>query len=90
MSTREYLSVEESSKTIASEIMEYGSSRGWVGNNQVARNVEHRLSKFNIGLTDPKSGTWSHREKGTRFFMAMNLISMVKSKASDLAAKIKK
>ena len=65
--TRDYLSVQEASKTIASEVVESGSSKGWAtvnGNNLgVARDLERHLAKFNIGYTDAKTGTWGSRQE---------------------------
>lgn len=87
---REYLSIEEAAQTIAGEIVHSGSSTGWVGNADIARDLEKHLSKFNIGYTNPKTGTWAHRTNGTRYFTALKWVNAAKTKAGSLFASIKK
>jgi len=87
---REYLSVEEASKVIAGEVAQNGTSREWVGNTEIAREIEQHLAKFNIGYIDPKTGTWSHRRNGTRYFTAIKMLNVAKNKVGSLLSNIKK
>jgi len=87
---REYLSPNEASAVIASEVAQYGVSKSWTGNLDVASEVEKNLAKFNIGYVDPKSGTWSYKRNGTRFFSSLNLLNGAKGKLFSLMSVIKK
>jgi hypothetical protein len=87
---REYLSVADSSKQIAGEVAQYGSSKDWSGDQDLAKEVERHLSKFNIGYTDPKGGGWSHKTGGTRYFATMKFMNFAKNKVNDLVSSIKK
>lgn len=81
---RDYISVNEASKTIINEVIDTGSSKNWTRANQnnleLATSVEKTLAKYNIGLTDPKTGTWSPRSGGTRFHVTMTAVDTVKNK----------
>ena len=83
---REYLSVEEAAKSIAGEVMHSGASAGWVGNTDIARDLEKHLAKFNIGCTNPKTGTWGHRTNGTRYFITMKWMDSAKSKLGSVVS----
>lgn len=66
-----YESAEEDAAYIAGEVIRKGQSAGWVNeedSKQVAAEIERILAQFNIGLTNPTTGTWGRRQGGTRFF----------------------
>lgn len=91
---RDYLSVSEASKKIAGEVLEFGVSKNWAPVDQnsidLAKDLEKYLSKFNIGYTDNKSGTWSHRRDGTRYFSALDMMSFAKGKLNNFISSLKK
>lgn len=87
---REYLSVEEAGKLIAGEVAQYGASKSWMGNPDIAKALERHLSKFNIGYTDPNTGTWTHRRGGTRYFATLNFINNTKTKVGSIWSGLRK
>lgn len=91
---REYLSVPETGKIIASEVVETGSSKNWsrVNNNNLAlaKDLEKHLAKFNIGYTDPRNGSWSTKRDGTRYFSTMSLVGLAKGRVETFLASFKK
>lgn len=87
---REYLSFEEASKFIAGEVAQFGQSKGWTGNPDIAQEVEKHLSKFNIGYTDPTTGTWTFKHRGTRYFASIKYMNLAKSKVGNLISSFRK
>lgn len=89
---RDYLSVSEASKVIASEVIEGGKSSNWSpvneNNLKVAKELEKHLSKFNIGYTNPKEGTWTAKKDGTRYFNTLQFIGFAKGKLNSLISSI--
>lgn len=83
---REYLSVIEASKQIASDIIQYGVSKGWSGNNDIALDLEKKLSQFNIGF-DVKTKGWIYKTGGTKYFKTLKLMHALKSKVNSLINK---
>lgn len=86
---REYLSVQETGKTIVSEVVQYGVSKSWAGDAEIARELEKYLAKFNVGYVDPKTGSWSHCRNGTRYFTTMKFMSSAKDKIGSIVSAIK-
>jgi len=87
---REILSVTEAGKAIAGEVTQYGKSNNWVGTNEISKELEKHLAKFNIGCTDPHTGTWSHRTGGTRYFTTINIVNNAKNKVQSILSSFKK
>jgi hypothetical protein len=89
---RDYLSVSEASKAIASEVIETGKSSNWTAANEnnltLARDLERHLAKFNIGYTSPNTGTWTARRDGTRYFSTMKLVGLAKGKLGSLISSL--
>jgi hypothetical protein len=64
---------------IAQQVVQYGKSNGWAAPKDsmqmhLAQQIEVELGKFNIGLVDPKNGTWGHHPGGTHFFRHMQAV----------------
>jgi hypothetical protein len=58
---------------IAQQVVSYGKSGPWATpvdpmQKHLAAQIEHELTKFNIGLVDPVKGVWSHHPGGTHVF----------------------
>lgn len=91
---RDYLSVNETGKIIASEVVADGNSKGWGKPDQngitLAIELEKHLAKFNIGLKEPRAGIWGTVRNGTRYFNGMRLLKMVKTKVSSLTQALRK
>lgn len=91
---RDYISVSEASHVIASEVVQNGQSKNWARVNEnslaVARDLERHLAKYNIGFTDPKTGTWSTSRGGTRYFSTLSGISFLKNKMGTVLSSVTK
>ncbi len=87
---KEILSVTDAGKTIASEVVQYGKSTNWSGSNEISKELEKHLAKFNIGCTDPATGTWAHRNNGTRYYTTITYVNNAKSKFKSVFSKFKK
>lgn len=64
MQTRKYsyYSVKNCSAKIASEVIEYGESKGWGGSIDELDAIKSILNKLNIHYVDDMFGTWAYRD----------------------------
>lgn len=58
---------------IAQHVITYGKSSGWGPpsdpmEQNLARAIEHTLSRYNIGLVDNNGTTWGHKPGGSHVF----------------------
>lgn len=63
---------------IAQQVVLYGKSRNWETPTRpellkVAQEIEHALSKYNIGVIDEATGTWGHKPGGSHFYRGVTL-----------------
>jgi len=87
---KEILSVTEAGKLIAGDVIQYGKSSNWNGTNEISKELEKHLAKFNIGCTEPTTGTWSYRSNGTRYYTTLNIVNNAKSKFKSVLNSFKK
>lgn len=69
---RKYTNAKTDAADIAAEIVNDGESRGWGASSdremEVASEIEHRLSRFNMGYIDDMAGGWGFTKGGSTFF----------------------
>jgi len=91
MNNREYLSVQQASVIIATEVLQTGSSKDWSEVDQnnlgIAKDLEKKLREFNIGFTN--NNGWSKMKSGSRYFNGLAFWGFAKSKIGAAISAVK-